>query len=469
MPANINIDPSISLGIKSQDSMTSLSNLLNAANAAQQFQQARQINPLEVERMQEVVNQAKTTTKKSAFDFRQQHENIANSAISALIASPHFQPKENGEYTDEDKKAMLQDIDAVERMVKAQGVNSSPGGPADILREKIKTNPIEAAQFLQNVAVSQMGASEKVGLARPENVTIGGVPGLQDKFTGAVRPLPIKGEGEGAPRANVVVPPKELEQQLVRAKEIDQAKADLSYPVRKPSQPFIPAPSEPIDLKAGQEYRQSLAAANDPRVLTKAKRDLYEVDKKIDEIAEKAIGGDWINSREGLWGLLSRKKDELLNNSDYQQLSKDIANLQISELMSGGGSLQSDAGKEMVRHQTGDATYSPKVLKDIIGRITAKYTNQELQQVAANKFSKNFGDQNMKDFQRQWNENSGDGRIFQAWHIQQTMGKKNPAKADAMIFELLGRPGTEEFNDNLNKLENIDNLYNHGYIPKRKK
>jgi len=468
MPANINIDPSISLGIKQQDSMTSLSNMLNAANAAQQFKQAQQINPLEVQRQQEVLEQAKTTTKKSAFDFQQQHEAIANSAISALIASPHFQQKENGAYTDADKKAMLQDIDAVERMVKAQGVVSSAGGPADILREKINTDPASAAQFLKNVAVGQMGASEKVGLARPENVTVGGVPGLQDKFTGTVRPMKIQGE-ETAPRANEIVPPKELEKQLIRNKEIEAAKADLSYPVRKANQPFVPSPSEPIDLKAGQEYRQSLAAVNDPRVLVKAKRDLYEVDKKIDEIAQKAIGGDWINSREGLWGSLTRKADELINNSDYQQLSKDIANLQISELMSGGGSLQSDAGKEMVRHQTGDATYSPRVLKDIIGRITAKYTNQELQQVAANKFAKNFGDQNMKDFQRQWVENSGDGRIFQAWHINQTMGKKDPKKADAMIYELLGRPGTEEFNDNLNKLENIDSLYNNGYIPKRKK
>lgn len=469
MPANINIDPSISLGIKQQDSMTGLSNMLNMANSVQQYKQAQQINPLEVQRQQEIVNQAKTTTQKSAFDFRQQHENIANSAISALIASPHFQPKENGDYTDADKKAMLQDIDAVERMVKAQGVNSSAGGPADILREKINTNPVEAAQFLQNLAVGQMGASEKVGLARPENITIGGVPGLQDKFSGAVRPLTIKGESEGAPKANVVVPPKELEKQLVRAKEIDQAKADLSYPVRKPSQPFIPQQSETIDLQAGQNYRQSLATANDPRVLIKAKRDLYEVDKKVDEIAEKAIGGDWINSREGLWGSLTRKADELINNSDYQQLSKDIANLNISELLSGGGSLQSDAGKEMVRHQTGDATYSPKVLKDIIGRITAKYTNQELQQAAANKFAKNFGDQNMKDFQRQWVENSGDGRIFQAWHINETLAKKDPKKADAMIYELLGRPGTEEFAENFKKLENIDSLYNHGYIPKRKK
>jgi hypothetical protein len=39
MPANINIDPNISLGVKQTDSMTNLGNLLNLANTAQQFQQ----------------------------------------------------------------------------------------------------------------------------------------------------------------------------------------------------------------------------------------------------------------------------------------------------------------------------------------------------------------------------------------------------------------------------------------------
>jgi hypothetical protein len=66
MPANINIDPSISLGIKSQDSMTSLSNLLNAANAARQFQQAQQINPLQVQQQTQLTEQGKYATEKAA-------------------------------------------------------------------------------------------------------------------------------------------------------------------------------------------------------------------------------------------------------------------------------------------------------------------------------------------------------------------------------------------------------------------
>jgi hypothetical protein len=66
MPANINIDPSISLGIKQQDSMTSLSNLLNAANAAQQFKQAQQINPLQVQQQKQLTEQGAYATDRAA-------------------------------------------------------------------------------------------------------------------------------------------------------------------------------------------------------------------------------------------------------------------------------------------------------------------------------------------------------------------------------------------------------------------
>jgi hypothetical protein len=82
MPANINIDPSISLGVKSQDSMTSLGNLLNMANAAQQFQQAREINPLELKRYEQIVEQGKYKTEKEA------QENIERINTQKFLSDP---------------------------------------------------------------------------------------------------------------------------------------------------------------------------------------------------------------------------------------------------------------------------------------------------------------------------------------------------------------------------------------------
>jgi hypothetical protein len=474
MPANINIDPNIALGIKQNDSLTNLSSLLNMANTAQQFEQLQRTNPLALEKMQmeiaqqrklnpltvrqqtEAANQAEISTAKSGFDLQQQHENIGNAALTALITSPHFQPKENSEHTDEDKKAMLKDIDAVERMMKAQGVKAGKGGAADILRERVNSDPKTAIQFLQNVAVGQMGASERVGLTKPSNITISGVPALQNTLTGEVSPLTIKGEAE-TPKIDMKAKPPSPEYEN-----------ELSYPVRKPNQPFVANPSETVALQQGQLYRKSLQETNNPQILSKTKRDLFEVDKKVDEITQKAIDLGWINSSTGLWGALTRKKDEIIGNPEYQQLSKDIANLQISQMTAGGGSLQTDSGKDLVRHSTGDATYAPEVLKNIIGRITSDVTNKELQQQAADKFARRFGDQNIATFQKQWNQNVGDGKIFEAWHINNTLGDKNPNKANEMIQQLLGKPNTKEFEDNMNKLQNIEDLVNYGYISKRK-
>jgi hypothetical protein len=427
--------------------------MLNTASALQNFRQAQQLNPLELERAQEVVKQAKTTTEKTALQLQQDHANIAKSAIAALTSSKHFQPNENGEYN---KEAMLQDLHAVERMVKAQGVKSSPGGAADILRRKIDDNPAEAAQFLQTIAIDQLSPESKVGLIKPGNVTVGGVPALQNQLTGEIRPGKIVGDIE-APKMDLKAKPPAPEYA-----------SELAYPVRKPNQPFIPNPSETVALQQGQAYRKSLQDINNPQVLPKMKRDLVEVDKKVDEIAQKAIDLGWANSRTGIWGALTRKTAEVLGNPDYQQLSKDIANLQISQLKSSGGSMQTDQGKALQEHANGNATYSPEVLKNIIGRVTSDVTNNELQQIAADKFARRFGDQNIATFQKQWNANAGDGKVFEAWYINNTLGDKDPKKADAMIHELLGKPKTKEFDDNLNRLQNIEDLINYGYISKRK-
>jgi hypothetical protein len=77
MPANINIDPNIALGIKQQDSMTSLSNMLNAANAARQFQQAQQLNPLQLQQQKQLTEQGAYATDRA----RQENKERINTQI----------------------------------------------------------------------------------------------------------------------------------------------------------------------------------------------------------------------------------------------------------------------------------------------------------------------------------------------------------------------------------------------------
>lgn len=449
--ADINIKPEIALGLKQQDPMTSLGSMLTAANAITQLKQAQQINPLALQKAQQEVEQGATTLEKSKFNLNQEYADKAAGGISALMSSPHFQPDANGNF---DQNAMLQDVDAIERVLTAQGVKKHPSGALDVLREKITQNPASGADFLRNIAASQLGASEKFKYGIPANTALGGVPALQNPVTGEIRPLPNQEALTGVTPQDMNAPPP--------AEDFTKG---LAYPVRKPGQPFIPQMSEGVDLKAGQDYRQGLALAN--QNLPKMKRDLGEADKLVDKIKEDAIRVFGLESTTGLWGKLTRKYDQLIGDPTYQQLSKDLANLQIANIQSAGGSMDTVAGQKLQGYANGDETYPPEVLGNILGRMTADVTNRELQQVAAEKYAKRFGDQNSKHFQQQWNANAGNGKVFQAIHLYQTKGQTEQTIDE--VNELLGEPDSKERAENTKRFKNLWSLYQYGYIPKEKK
>jgi len=82
MPANINIDPNIALGVKQTDPMTNIGNMLNTASALQNFQQTQQANPLLLERQQQLTEQGRYTTQKAA------QENQERIATQRFISNP---------------------------------------------------------------------------------------------------------------------------------------------------------------------------------------------------------------------------------------------------------------------------------------------------------------------------------------------------------------------------------------------
>jgi hypothetical protein len=150
MPANINIDPNISLGLKQQDSLTGLSNMLNMANAAQQYQQTREMNPLQLQQKQmeieqlkklnplavrqseETVKQAETTTEKSSMELAsKKYKAIADSQIS-MINNPKILAAEKD-------PASVNPVELVE-LVKKNGLNQAKalGIPEDKAMELLQ-------------------------------------------------------------------------------------------------------------------------------------------------------------------------------------------------------------------------------------------------------------------------------------------------------------------------------------------
>ena len=153
-------------------------------------------------------------------------------------------------------------------------------------------------------------------------------------------------------------------------------------------------------------------------------------------------------------GTIVRNLSNFVGSSDYQQLSKDLANVQLSQLAAQGGSMQTDAAKSLQARASGSETYNPDVLLNIIKRTAAKQTELQLQAPAAQLASQKFGDNNAAKFQQEWSKNA-DSKVFEAMNINNAV--QNPIEKKKAIDELLGRdPKARALflkkYDNINKL-----------------
>lgn len=226
----------------------------------------------------------------------------------------------------------------------------------------------------------------------------------------------------------------------------------LQYPKREAGAPYTPGPSEPMDAKMGQDYRNSLVGQQ--QQMPTIKRNNEELTSQID----KVMGTEYLTS--GIIGGALRNLKNWAGDPTYKQLSKDLANAQISAIKSSGGSLETDAGKSLVAHANGDETYPPEVLRNIARRASADITNADMQATAAQKFSQQYGDNNMKAFQLEWNKNA-DSRVFEAMNLYNRATDK--AKVKPQIDALFGNDPAKR-KEYFQKYQNLQKMYQTGSL-----
>ena len=206
------------------------------------------------------------------------------------------------------------------------------------------------------------------------------------------------------------------------------APTPLPHPVRSAGQPYIPNPTEADDTAKGTTYRQGLLGAQSN--LVTAKRNNQETLQTVDEI-ENALG----SKATGWTGEVARKFSKFAGTElgqRYIQLSKDIANQQLSAM--NDAQLKTDAGKHLAALASGDETYPPSVLRNIVRRNDAQLTGTDMQATAAQNFYRKFGDNNMADFQQNWSKNA-DSRLFEAASIVNSI--QNPAQQKAELDKIM--------------------------------
>jgi hypothetical protein len=507
------LDPTIPLGVKPIDFLGSAGNLLNLARGAQALEQEQTLNPIQAEkarielgiardtqqaeiaRQKALSTQAQTGAERGQFELGTSYEERMRRVLAGLPQTRSFQNLL------QDPSAALMDVrDAEERLI-ASGV---PKKTAVLMTSSLTSQIADARRagdmtpvnnwFYNNIIGSQTPSAQQQLLAPAgtPQVTFGGVPGSvvstprgaefrpmiieqsqpmpaqqmpqQGVQTGGVslstgiqeRPVdlslsetgPAAKQGAGVP---LMQSPAQAQPRGVTAEAMSMP--GLRYPVRTGG-PFAPLQGEEADRETGLKYVNGLVSLQ-PQMQT-TRRNIQEVVSKASEIEKNAYRST------GVLGAAERKIRELVGDSNYQQLSKDLANLQISLIQSKGGSLDTVAGQGLAAHANGDKTYAPDVLKSIARRTYGDVLATEAEGAAADLFRQRYGDANHAAFKQLWSKNS-DSRVFELMGLEDLV--QDPKEQEKVAREVILKGlSAKQIDELTKKYKNIKRLRETGSL-----
>lgn len=420
-----NIDPSISLKVQGPQQY-SLPDLLNMATSAQAYKQRQQLNPIEVQQQQLNLDNQKI-------------ENL-NKHFTAIVQNTADLMSDPNLTTDK----------IVDR---AKQINKSFGGDDRALQQYLIGLPYggDQKQLKSWLAMEQgkvLSAQSQLDKLYPAGILPGQIPNVEPENQPGGSQMQQTG---GAQEQQPSVTQDQMSQSVYNKPE------KLPYPVRNPNTPYLPFPTEKADQDQGFKTRDSLVARQS--ALTTDRRNLLEAKQVAKELEKE----EWAGGA-GVGGMIGRNISTFLGTEmgiKYKQLSKDLANVQISNIQAKGGSLDTVAGQQLTKMANGDETYPPKVLLNIISRAQADMTELDKKANAAQKFSARFGDNNMKKFQQEWQKNA-DSRVFELYNIfndpDMSQSEKEKARDKILPKDAKQRKLFQEKWNNIQKLEQTGSL-----------
>jgi hypothetical protein len=493
-----NVDPNIALSAKAPDSMTGLGQMMNIARGAQAYQQNAESFPTLLEQQKTALSRSQQMLP---IELRQAEATAGQSETKLSADQMQFA----GGLVTGLKKVILggnqeqinQSIDATHTLLSATGHPKMAGSPMSKVEELAKKGDYKSALSLIDTIQDQLASNQAkyaanlpqpiAGLNQPAAFTqqtnqitpipIGaaGAPSVQNAPQAAPQapmtqvapgvevapvavPAPLQGKPlppVGTPAPTTAAPKGVTPQQMSMPPEaVALSKpVPLTYPVRNPNQPYAPVMGEAEDTTKNISYRQGLTARQTD--LTSSRRNIQEVIDLATKIEKESV-----LPSTGPIGGLKRKFAELTGDPTYKQLSKDLANIQISNIRAQGGSLDTVGGQQLTRMASGDETYPPEVLIKIARRTDADSTNIDMQATAADRFAKQFGDNNLNAFKQMWSKNA-DSKVFEAINIYRDA--KDPAEAKKQIDELLGKDQKQR-KIFFQKYQNIQKMFETGAL-----
>jgi hypothetical protein len=456
---------------------TSMADMLNLASGVQNYQQAQQVNPLalqakqlEVARAQQMnplaireqaaktavaeqtqdpqiaaakeqAKQAEIKTLVDRYGLNSTQTNDFAKIMGGYETDPRLKDPENVKTTD--ATSIMHEIKAA---AVAKGISPET---VDVLGAKglvtAMTDPAKFAQYMNNTANSMRSTAEQQSVKPSVQVTESGQTVTKTPGLPAQTPTATVGTAQGFQPTKPTITAADMGSTFN-----PDAPAPLPHPVRNANVPYRPDPTEPADTTAGVQLRQGLLGHLNNTA--EANRNLDEALSAITKLKPDSIYS------KGLLGTITRNISNVAGSSDYQQLSKDLANLQISQIKAQGGT--TDAGSALQAKANGTETYNPDVLLNIWKRTKAKQTEMLMQAPALQTFVQKYGDANVAKFQQEWSKNA-DSKVFEAMNINQYV--TDPAQKKQQINDLLGndpkaRALFAKKYDNINKLTSNGSL-----------
>lgn len=449
MATGINIDPSISLGAKPPAAM-SLSDMLNIARGAQLYQTERAIQPEQIQQAQIATRTAGAQEQSAQTAAQTGAENLSQARANRVFGIA-------GGFMNDPRIASGDPQKAVEVVLEMKKKAVSTGVP-EVQVEAIMA-PIMATaahnskalpQMLSNIIQAQLGPQGQQALQTPQIVTVGEQPGVFRPATQTVTPItygaPAPQVGQ-PPAVQPPVPPVGVTSQDMTAPIAGKQseRPALLYPVPQAGVPRPILPQEQFDQDAGSKFRNGLVQQQSQ--LVTARRNLQEVTRTADKLLKESLLPET-----GAIGAAKRSIANFIGDPTYKQLSKDLANVQISNIQAMGGSLDTVSGQNLMRMASGDETFPPEVLLSIARRADADMTNLDLMATGLQKHSQRYGDANTKRFQQMWAANA-DSRIFELMNIARDV--KDPAQRLELRNKIIGNLSDDQLADLVRKNQNI--------------
>ena len=399
--------------------------ILQMMTSAQEYQKAKELLPYAIEQGKAQSQQQVLAADKANTELQLLRQNISRATFGALLNDPRLI---NG-----DPEGAVQALTEAQSDLTNLGIQPPDGGKTfNQMIDLAKTDPARLYQTIKN-GVQQAGGAA-----------------AQYQTLQASQNAPIY-SGEGAPQGvSQPTQPGVTPQQMARPYgSKDFGGEALPYPVRQPGIQFNPGPSEAADATAGFTYRTDLRTRADAVPLNQRNiAEVQDVVKKIQASGVPTAGkpGEfqrWINKSLGTpLGI------------EYQRLSKDLAQVQISQMSE--NQLKTDAGRDLQAAANGKDTLAPEVLQSIARRQAANFTALDLQSRGAEKFANTYQDRNLKTFQKQWQANA-DSKVFELISL-----KNSGLSKEELLQETKKLLGTnpKAIQEYALKAENIERLSN---------